>query len=151
MTCWIITKKPFHLLAFSPLPSQAYIPVISHQQLAVPLIAAPLELDRDGSGKPAFDPSYLPFTRQSREEYAAQSLASAEELGHLEYEVRRRLFSRVKFYPPPADLGDEEDVALEKTSSLKKPRKGNKKTRAGGYSLVENDGAEEGESDEVIY
>jgi hypothetical protein len=57
---------------------------------------------------------YLPFSMASNGEYAAQSLASAHELGHLPDSKRRALFSRVRYYPPPIDLGDERSAPARK-------------------------------------
>ena len=85
---------------------QAYIPTIQHSRLDIPLIAAPLETKND-DGKTLFDPKYLTFTLASNEAYFAQSLASEDELEHLDYDTGLSLFSRVKYYPPPSDLSDE--------------------------------------------
>ena len=115
----------------------------------MPLIATPLACS---SGSPPFDMKYLPFSMASNGEYAAQSLASAHELGHLPDSKRRALFSRVRYYPPPIDLGDERSAPARKDTknNSTRPSIGECFTGSDGRRsrTAESDKANEGKKEE---
>jgi hypothetical protein len=89
-----------NLTQFSTTDIQAFIPNIPHPSLDFPLIACRID---------TFESKYLPFELPEEELYAKQCLYNHAELPGLSEEEFVKLFSEIKFYPPPSDYKDAEE------------------------------------------
>jgi len=111
--------QPFHDKVLEDQPNEthfteceirAYIPVITHPNLAFPLVAADVS---------TFDCTYLSFQLPRDELYYAQSLFNKNELPNFTDNEMKALFSEVRFFPPPAPA-DFDHFLTPRPSSQKK-------------------------------
>eukprot|EP00614_Pseudopedinella_elastica_P015916 CAMPEP_0172652422 /NCGR_PEP_ID=MMETSP1068-20121228/243303_1 /TAXON_ID=35684 /ORGANISM="Pseudopedinella elastica, Strain CCMP716" /LENGTH=836 /DNA_ID=CAMNT_0013466829 /DNA_START=321 /DNA_END=2832 /DNA_ORIENTATION=- len=83
---------------FSECDIQAFIPIFRHPSLAYPLIAADTK---------TFETKYLPFELPKEELYPIQSLYNKAELPGRSDQDLKKLFSEVRYFPPPTNLSEK--------------------------------------------